>query len=111
MISTTHHTRLVFNTKRDFGHTNPELFIKHDYTEMSIYALYDAESWNRLHLCTTKGHPIYSTLTQKLVEEAKLRVHDQPLKTTAKLLVTYSGASTSVRRVRWWATSTALAQG
>jgi hypothetical protein len=35
--------------KQDFDHNNPELFIKHDYTEMSIYALHDAEFWNRLH--------------------------------------------------------------
>jgi hypothetical protein len=33
--------------KQDFDHNNPELFIKHDYTEMSIYALHDAEFWNR----------------------------------------------------------------
>jgi hypothetical protein len=49
MISSTFHTRLVFNTKRDFDPNNPESFIKHDYTEMSIYALHDAEFWNRLH--------------------------------------------------------------
>jgi hypothetical protein len=49
MISTTHHIRLAFNTKQDFDHNNPELFLKHDYTEMSIYALHDAEFWNRLH--------------------------------------------------------------
>jgi hypothetical protein len=49
MISTTRHTRLAFNTKQDFDQNNPELIIKHDYTEMSIYALQDAESWNRLN--------------------------------------------------------------
>jgi hypothetical protein len=88
MISMTHHTRLVFNTKRDFGHNNPELFIKHDSTKMSNYALHDAGFWNRLHTYVQQKMIRYtlgaaSTLTQKLAEEAKLRVHD-PQETTAK---------------------------
>jgi hypothetical protein len=56
---------------------------------MSIYALHDAESWKRLHTYVQQKVIQYtlwaaSTLTQKLAEEAKLRVHDHPLKTTAK---------------------------
>jgi hypothetical protein len=56
---------------------------------MSIYALHDAESWNRLHTYVQQKVIQYtllavSTLTQKQAEEAKLRVHDHPLKTTAK---------------------------
>jgi hypothetical protein len=50
-----------------------------------IQALHDAESLDRLHtyvqqkviICTLRTA---STLTQKLAEEAKLRVHDCPPK-------------------------------
>jgi hypothetical protein len=56
---------------------------------MSIYALHDAESWNRIHTYVQQKVIQYtlraaSTLTQKLAEEAKLRVHDHPLETTTK---------------------------
>jgi hypothetical protein len=45
--NTSHKTGI--QQKQAFDHNNPELFIKHDYTEMSIYALHDAGFWNRLH--------------------------------------------------------------
>jgi hypothetical protein len=76
---------LVINTRRNFDHNNPNLFIEHDNIEVSIQALHDVESLDCLHTsvqqkvvnCTLRAA---STLTQKLAEEAKLRVHDCPPK-------------------------------
>jgi hypothetical protein len=59
--------------------------LKHDNIEMSIQALHDVESVDRLQTYVQQkviNHTLWaaSTLTQKLTEEAKLRLHDYPPK-------------------------------
>jgi hypothetical protein len=61
IISPTKHTRLVFNTRRNFDYNNPNSFIEtwqHQGVHPSI-------TWcgvfgSTTHLCTTKGHHPYS---------------------------------------------------
>jgi hypothetical protein len=82
MISTTYHTTLVFNTRWNYDHNNPNSFIENDNIKVFIQALHDAESLDHLHTMYiqqkhhTRTLRAASTLPQKLAEKDKPRVHD-----------------------------------